>query len=327
MPFAEIKVGREHGSPFQGINEKVSDHAQAPAEAAAGQNWRVNNGVLETRPGYTRAYDFTRPTNYYVTLDGTNGIRFPAIASYKGLFETPRWSIVFSIRTPNPMSAGWIMSKRVTIGGTDFTCGLKTNGSGQVTAAICDSARADKSFTSGATVLAAGTNYILQWVRYDTNSWLYFGEPDSTPVLVGTSTVLGLDDAPTDTGDHDIVIGNDWTGAAWSLPLDIEAHEISIFRKVLNHQKFGYTSLADPRDSAVILHCRFEDASGNLTDLSSHENDATTVTGVASYQDTSHSFMEETSRVDGIFEFTQSDGTERIVTIHNGTIQAADYHV
>ena len=94
----------------------------------------------------------------------------------------------------------------------------------------------------------------------------------------------------------------------------------------MNHVDFGWTSFADPLDPRCALHCRFEDASGAFTDLSAHAGDSESQQGFT-YQQTTNSFVEESSIVQCVCEFTKASNEERIVTVIDGSIAAADYHV
>ena len=87
-----------------------------------------------------------------------------------------------------------------------------------------------------------------------------------------------------------------------------------------------WTSFADPLDKRCALHCRFESASGAFIDLSSHAANSEAHTGWT-YQQTTNSFVEESSLVQCVCEHTKASEEERIVTVIDGAIAVADYNV
>jgi hypothetical protein len=250
--------------------------------------------------------------------------------------QMERWTWVISFRTPASFGAtSWLLHRGVTISATQYDQGVYIDSSGVVYVVLCDSAGGNKSFTSGANTLSASTEYVLQVSRYDTNGYLYWGTPTSSAAVtsaMGTTAVLGENDHPTsdDGSDHPLAVGAHYTLAtttpAGYLGNGGQLHEITLLQYYVNHVDFGWTSYADPLDPRCALHCRFEDASGTLTDLSAHAGDSEAQTGVT-YQQTTNSFIEESAVVQGITEFTKASNEERIVVVSDGSISATDYHV
>ncbi len=336
MADLEIKIGRKHGEPWRGINERIVDPAQGPSEAVGGQNWRVNRGVLETRPGITHAFDITRPTNYYATLGATGYIRFPSGDHMQGVNQMERWTWLIAFRTPASFAAkGWLLHRGVTISATQYEQGISIDSTGKVTVELVDSSGSDKSFNSGSNLLSTSTEYVMLVGRYDTEGYLLWGTLTASPsstLAQGYTAVLGETDHPTsDAGsDHPVAVGAEYdlgtTTPSNYMGNGFEIHELTLLQYFVNHVELGWTSFADPLDPRCALHCRFEDASGALTDLSGNAADSEAQTGVT-YQQTTNSFVEESAVICGIIELTKSSGEERIVVVGDGSISASDYHV
>ena len=333
----EIRIGRKHGLPWAGLNERVVDGAQQPNEAVAGYNWRVNRGVLETRPGITHAFEGSRPTNYYAVGDATAKCRFPSGDHMAVVNQMPRWTWVISFRTPASFAAtGWLLHRGVTISATQYEQGISIDSSGIVSVALVDSAGGDKTFTSGVNALGPSTEYVLQVSRYDANAYLFWGtKSDSADASssYGTTALLGETDHPLpDSGSaHPVVIGSKYTlgtttHSDYMAGTTFQIHEVTLLQYFVDHVDFGWTSFADPLDPRCALHCRFEDASGAFTDLSGHAGNSEAHTGWT-YQQTTNSFIEESAVVCGVAEFTKASDEERIVTVIDGSIAAANYHV
>jgi len=325
----EVKVGRKYGAPWLGLNERIEDSAQAPQEAAAGYNFRVGRGVLETRPGITHATDTTRPTSYYATWAANGSVRFPYIDAYEAMNQCERWTWIISFRTPASFPAkGWLFSQACTVGGTAYYQGVYVDSSGKVYVSLIDSAEGDETFDSGANVLSVSTNYVLQVSRYDANAYLYWGKEATSAdaeSALGTTDTLGETDHPVSSAEHEFVLGAKWNGAAYSEQLAMSCSEVTILHYFVNHVNFGWTSFADPHDPRCALHCRCEDASGTFTDLSGHGNDSDDENNIT-YQQTANAFVEESSIVQMVTEFAKEDAS-RLVTVIDGSILVGSFHV
>jgi len=343
MAYKTIRIGRHSGLPWMGLNERIEDGAQMPNEASAGQNFRVNKGVLETRPGITHATEVSaRPTSYYVTLGATGQIRYDSADQYDVINGRVRWLWVLSVRTPASFSGThWIIHRGVTIGGTQYEQGVYVDSNGKVYVKLVDSAGGDKTFNSGANTLSVDTNYVITVGRFDTDAYLNWGTETSSPTVgvMGTTSDLGeLDHAwSSGSGAHTLNIGHEYD-LGTTTPSNYwkgEIHEVTLLQYYVNHApdpstgwycEFGWTSFADPLDPRCALHCRYNAASGALIDLSTHGNDSSVNTGVT-YQQTTNAFVEESAVVQSIDEFTNSNDQERIVTVIDGTIVVGNINV
>ena len=189
----ELKIGRKHGAPWLGLNERMEDSAQAPQEAATGFNFRVSQGVMEQRPGITHATEVSaRPTSKYVAFGATGAVRHPSADYYDVMNGKVRWTWILSIRTPSSFTGThWIVHRGVTISGTQYEQGVYVDSTGKVVVSITDSAGGDKSFNSGGNLLSADTNYVVQITRYDTDGYIHWGSETSSGVFgtaMGTSS-------------------------------------------------------------------------------------------------------------------------------------------
>ena len=327
-----LRIGKRHGQPWLGLNERLEDSVLGPQEAASGYDWRVNRGVIETRPGITLSAEVARSTAYYALLSSTGAVKFPDHDSYQCVNQRPRWTWVISFRTPASLAEGWILFRRVTIGTVGYDQGLKINASGRLEAVLVDSAGGSKSFNTGSNVLAAATNYVVQVSRYDTNAYIYFASEATSADIntaMGTSAVVGETDHPEDDGSgNDLVFAAEHDGSStYSNYLTAgQIHQVTLLNYFVNHAEFGWVSFADPRDPRVALSCVFEDASSHFTDDSANGNDSDGETGIT-YQETTNAFVERSAIVQMVEEFTDANDNERIVTVIHGSIAAAEYHV
>jgi len=272
MAYKTIRIGRHSGLPWMGLNERIEDGAQMPNEASAGQNFRVNKGVLETRPGITHATEVSaRPTSYYVTLGATGQIRYDSADQYDVINGRVRWLWVLSVRTPASFSGThWIIHRGVTIGGTQYEQGVYVDSNGKVYVKLVDSAGGDKTFNSGANTLSVDTNYVITVGRFDTDAYLNWGTETSSPTVgvMGTTSDLGeLDHAwSSGSGAHTLNIGHEYD-LGTTTPSNYwkgEIHEVTLLQYYVNHApdpstgwycEFGWTSFADPLDPRCALHC------------------------------------------------------------------------
>lgn len=328
---AIIQVGRRHGAPFLGLNEKIADAAQAPQEASGGYNWRVNEGVFESRPGAMLAASIARPTSYAVEFDAANDhVRFAHLDAYVFLNERVRWTIVYSFTTPASFpSKGYLFSQRVTISAAEYTQGVYINGSGKVFVELVDSTGSDKTFDSGASVLSTSTNYVIQVSRYDTNGYLYWGEEATSAVITtakGTTTALGKFDHPASTADHDFVLGADWNASVYSNRLAHHATNFVALNLFVDHIEHGWSTYGDPTDPRVALCLRFAEASGEIKDQTPRANHST-AENLSAYRNTSNAFVEDTIPICAVAEFTKSSEEERIMLVAGGSIRASSYIV
>jgi len=343
MPYSTVRIGRKSGKPWMGLNERIQDGAQGPNEASAGFNFRVNKGVLETRPGITHATEIaSRPTAYYALFGAAGRVGFPSADQYDVVNGRVRWTWILSFRTPSSMpTKGWLLHRGVTISGTQYEQGVSVDSSGIVTVALVDSAGGDKSFTSGANALSVSTEYVLQVTRYDTEAYLHWGTLAASgdpSEAYGTTDALGeLDHAwkADDAAAHPLYFGCEYdlgtTTPSNYMGNTFQMHEATLLQYmmvnngsvVLDH---GWTSFADPLDPRCALHCRFEDASSHFTDLSSHGNDSNAENDIT-YQQTTNAFIEESALVQGVIEFTNSNDEERVIVLANGAMSVGAFHV
>lgn len=328
-----LRLGKRHGAPWLGLNERIEDSVLGPQEASSGYDWRVNRGVIETRPGNTLSTSVTRPTAYYAVLSATGAWKHPAIDAYQVVNQRERWTWILSLKTPSTFPAeGWLLHRRVTIGTVDHDQGLRVNASGRLEVVLVDSAGGDKSFNSGSNVLAPATNYVIQVSRYDTEGFIYFSTETQSPDVesaMGYTAVLGETDHPDDdAADNDLNFSSEHDGATtYSNYLTAcEWHQVTLLNYFVDHVEFGWVGYADPLDLRCALHLTFADASGHLTDHSANANDSDDESGIT-YRETSNAFVEPVSIVQQVAEFTDASDNERIVTTINGTIAAAEYHV
>jgi len=330
---AVLRIGKGHGKPWMGLNERVEDRVLGPQEASAGYDWRVNKGVIETRPGNTLSSSVTRPTAYYATVSATGAWKHPAIDAYQVVNQRKRWTWILSIKTPSSFpNDGWLLFRRVTIGTTDFDQGLRITSSGAVEAVLVDSAGGDQSFDTGSNVLTAATNYVIQVSRYDTEGFIYFAKATESAAIgsaMGYTSALGEQDYPEEDGSgNDLVFSAEHDGASTysNYATACEWHQVTLLNYFVDHVEFGWSGYADPLDLRCAIHLTFANASGHFTDHSRNGNNSDDETGVT-YQQTSNAFVEPVSIVQQVAEFTDGNDDERIVTTINGSIAVAEYHV
>lgn len=327
MPARVIAIGSRSEFPFKGINEKTEDIAQDPGWASGGFNFIAEDGVLKHRPGTTWSTDVARPASKYIVMDGSDGMKIPWIAPYDLLV---RWTLVIAFRTPASFSANHtLFSKHVTIGSTEYPYPtVYVNSAGRVYVGLTSAAGVDKTFNTGANVLAADTNYVLQVTRYDHEAFVWWGTPTTSPAIKGSTDALGKLDYPVNEAEAgDIALGAKYTGAAYSDPGAFELHQVLLLTKVVNHQDFGFTQYAAPRDPDCALSMIFDDASGHITDLSANENNSDDETGIDTYGATTHAFVSRVRPVNLIQEFTNISRQQRVLLVAGGSVYAANYHI
>jgi len=326
MPYATKSVGRNLGQPFMGIHQRIKDEALQDNQAADGNSFRIDNGVLQSGPGKEWATHTDIGTEKYALLDGVSGIYFDHTDAYD---LRVRWTVIVSFRTPSALpSKGYIFSKQVEIDGTLYDYpGVYVNSVGRVYVSVVDSVGGDKSFSTSEYRLQPDTDYVLQLTRYDTNAYLWIGTDTVSPAMVASTALLGKLDYPESESDQPLCIGGVYDGAAWSSAFAIEAHEFTMLDSVILHTDFGYTSYADPLDDRCIINTRFDDASGHFTDHSTHGNNSANEDGVDTYALTTNAFVNDIAPVTMIAELSPAGGTQRVVTVTNGTINSGMFFV